>query len=75
MRSLIVHEATLFDDPPAQPGLTPDPKDDYIVALARAAGVDFIVSGDRHLPDMAAPQPPVVGQRVFLALLDATERR
>jgi predicted nucleic acid-binding protein len=75
VRSLIVHEATLFDDPPAQPGLTPDPKDDYIVALARAAGVDFIVSGDRHLPDMAAPQPPVVGQRVFLALLDATERR
>jgi hypothetical protein len=29
-------------------GLTPEPGDDYIVALARRAGAHFIVFGDQH---------------------------
>jgi len=32
--------ATVAEDPPPEPGLTPDPDDDYVVALARAADAD-----------------------------------
>ena len=31
---------------------TPDPDDDYLVALAQAADIDVIVSGDDHLSDV-----------------------
>jgi uncharacterized protein len=41
--------ATVCPDPPTIAGATPDPEDDYLVALAVAAGADAIVSGDRHL--------------------------
>lgn len=41
--------ATFVDDPPAVVGVTADPDDDYLVALARAAHADYLVSGDRHL--------------------------
>ncbi len=40
-RLAVAHIAQLAehrDDPPPEPGLTPDPKDDYLVALARATG-------------------------------------
>ena len=56
----------VIDDPPSGDVLTPDPKDDFIVALARAAGVDAIVSGDAHLLDLPAPSPPVLTPRAFL---------
>ena len=75
LRSLIVNEAMLFDDPPAQPGLTPDPKDDYLVALARAARCDVLVAGDEHLLGLVEPRPPVLSPRAFLAVLDATGQR
>ena len=41
--------ATICPDPPPLEGATPDPDDDYLVALALAARADVIVSGDRHL--------------------------
>ena len=75
LRSLVVHEADRFDDPPPQPGLTPDPKDDYLVALARAARCDVLVAGDAHLQQLAEPRPPVLTPRAFLALLDASGQR
>lgn len=62
-------DAVIVDDPPVQPGLTPDPDDDYLVALARAADADCLVSGDRHLLDLADPDPPVLAPRQFLGLL------
>lgn len=43
--------ATFVDDPGDQPAATRDPKDDYLVALARREGVDAIVSGDRDVID------------------------
>ncbi len=52
------------------PGLTADPDDDYLVALARAAGADYLVSGDRHLLELTDPEPPVLTPREFLALLE-----
>jgi uncharacterized protein len=58
--------ATLLPDPPAEPGLTADPGDDYLVALARAAGADCIVSGDAHLTELVDARPPVLTPRAFL---------
>jgi putative PIN family toxin of toxin-antitoxin system len=62
-------DATLLDDLPFETGLTPDPDDDYLVALARSADADYLVSGDRHLLDLSDPRPPVVSPRTFLELL------
>ncbi len=60
-----------FDDPVKPPALTSDPGDDYLVALAVAAGADAIVSGDRHLTELADPPVAVLIPR---ALLDRLER-
>jgi uncharacterized protein len=44
---------TLAADPPSPyPAVCRDPGDDYLVALARAAVVDALVSGDRDLFDL-----------------------
>ena len=75
LRSLVVREADLFDDPPPQPGLTPDPQDDYLVALARAARCDVLVAGDAYLQQLTEARPPVLTPRAFLALLDASGQR
>ena len=62
--------AVIIDDPPEPAALTPDPDDDYLIALARAGSADYLVSGDRHLTDLSDPDPPVLTPRQFLALLD-----
>ena len=48
--------AALVSDPEPDVfiGATPDPDDDYLVALATASGAGLIVSGDRHLLDLGA---------------------
>ncbi len=51
------------------PGLTPDPKDDYLVALARSAAAHFLVSGDPHLTELVNPRPPVLTPRAFLDIV------
>jgi uncharacterized protein len=61
--------ATFFPDPPSRPGLTPDPKDDYLVALARAAGVDYLVSGDPDLLNLSNARPPVINASAFASIL------
>ena len=67
-------DSVIVADPPQLPGVSPDPDDDYLVALARAAGADCLVSGDRHLLGLADPDPPVLSPRQFLDLLDARSR-
>ncbi len=64
-------QAELVDDPPAQPGLTPDPGDDYLVALARATAADLLVSGDRHFTGIVEADPPIITPRALVDLLDA----
>ena len=64
-------DAVTVADPPEPPGVAPDPDDDYLVALARVAGADYLVSGDRHLLGLTDPDPPVLSPRQFLDLLDA----
>ena len=67
----LAEDAVIADDQPAQPGLSPDPDDDYLIALARAAQADYLVSGDRHLLDLDDLVPPVLTPREFLDLLAA----
>ena len=52
---------------------TPDPDDDYLIALALSARADFIVSGDRHLTGWQDPKLPVLTPRQAVALLDELE--
>ncbi|HXF71369.1 MAG TPA: putative toxin-antitoxin system toxin component, PIN family [Actinomycetota bacterium] len=62
---LLAERAVVVLDPPAPP-VTPDPGDDYLVALARAARTDVLVSGDAHLTGLPDPDPPVLTSRGFL---------
>jgi putative PIN family toxin of toxin-antitoxin system len=57
-------DGVFVDDPDDLPRLTPDPKDDYLVALARAADA-LLVSGDAHLIGL----PGVMTPRDFLDAL------
>ena len=67
--TLLEQTATVVDDPPTIPGSSPDPGDDYLVALATGAAAHYLVSGDAHLTGLRRSQPPVVTPRGFLALL------
>jgi putative PIN family toxin of toxin-antitoxin system len=67
--SALAEDGIAFADPQAQPGARPDPGDDYLVALARAADADCIVSGDMHLTALNDPRPPVMTPREFLTSL------
>ncbi len=53
----------MLEDPASIPRVTPDPNDDYLVALARAAKVRFLVSGDPHLTGLQDADPPVLTPR------------
>jgi len=53
----------LADDPVDPPSVTRDPKDDYLVALARQESVDAIVSGDGDLLDAGLGEPAVWSPR------------
>ena len=48
--------ALAFDSPPIPPTILQDPQDDAVLACARAAHADAIVSGDRHLLDLKSFQ-------------------
>lgn len=63
----LVDVAEVVADPPSTAIHTSDPDDDYLVALALAARVDVLVSGDRHLTDLASSSVPVQTPRDFLA--------
>ena len=57
--------AAIVDDPTDLPSATRDPKDDYLVALARREEVDAMVSGDRDLLDADIERPAVWTPREF----------
>lgn len=64
-------QADLLDDPGSAPSVrSPDPDDDYLIALAEAAPA-VIVSGDSDLQGLAE-QIPVYTPAAFLALLAQT---
>jgi uncharacterized protein len=65
----IRYAGVLLNDPPRERRLTPDPGDDYLVALAQSTDADLIVSGDRHLTELRNPRPPVLSPKEFLEQL------
>ncbi len=63
---LIRVEGTVLEDPkPSGVSMTDDPGDEYLVALARAARADVLVSGDPDLLKLRA-RIPVRSPREFL---------
>jgi uncharacterized protein len=63
-------EGLFVDDPDDPPSVTPDPDDDYLVALAVEGRADVIVSGDSHLTDLVDPAVAVLRPREFLDELE-----
>ena len=61
----VVHDA-----PQPWPVVSRDPKDDYLAALARAAVVDAIISGDGDLTSLVKLVPTVFTPAGFLALIN-----
>lgn len=68
----LVDVSEVVADPPSTAVHTRDPDDDYLVALALAARVDVLVSGDRHLTDFAGSSVLVQTPRDFLARVGET---
>jgi putative PIN family toxin of toxin-antitoxin system len=59
----VIDRATMVED--AAPGSvrTADADDDYLIALAQAHSADAVVSGDRHLLDVASSELMVLTPR------------
>jgi putative PIN family toxin of toxin-antitoxin system len=70
-------KALMRPDPADRQQVCRDPKDDYLVALARSVGVLYLISGDRDLTEIPNAVPPVLRPHEFLAVLDLphSERR
>lgn len=66
--------AIQMPDPESVEETTRDRNDDYLVALARTANADLIVSGDRDLTEWAEQQPPVVTPAEFEAMWARDDR-
>ena len=65
-------EGELTEDPDVRAGVTADPGDDYLVALARHAGADCLVSGDPDLTALRLDDLEVLAPAEFLARLRGT---
>ena len=65
----LFHNATVLADPAEPESVSRDPGDDYLVALARAAAVHVLVSGDKDLLGLGLPDLKIVSPREFLDLL------
>ncbi len=65
----IAEAGTFTDDPTDIKATVRDPDDDYLVALAREAKAEAIVSGDRDLLDHPALKPAAISPREACDLL------
>jgi predicted nucleic acid-binding protein len=71
----LAHEALMFDDPEDPPRVVPDdPRDDYLVALAEAAGAEALVIGNRHFEKVNIKGIPILSPREFLWSLNFLAR-
>ena len=66
--------AAVLPDPVSPPRVLRDPTDDYLVALARAADAEAIVTGDRDLLDHEGLEPPALTAREACAQLGLLDR-
>jgi uncharacterized protein len=69
----IAETATMLPDPIDPEPVLRDPKDDYLLALARTAKADFIVTGDKDLLEHIDLQPPAINARNACELLGLIE--
>jgi putative PIN family toxin of toxin-antitoxin system len=69
----IAEVSTMLDDPADPEPLLRDPTDDYLVALARAAEAEVIVTGDKDLLDHPGLRPLAINARQACELLGLTE--
>jgi len=60
----------MVPNPGEIPAASPDPDDDYLIALARIGRAQAIVSGDAHLLDMASLEPRVLSPAAFATLVE-----
>ena len=65
--------ADVVTDPAPIAATTRDADDDYLVALAREHGVDWIVTGDKDLLEWEDQTPPVITPAVFEQMLESTD--
>ncbi|MGD0372608.1 MAG: putative toxin-antitoxin system toxin component, PIN family [Candidatus Dormibacteria bacterium] len=66
---VIRRRAITVENPVIAEAVTRDPGDDYVIALAQAANVDHLVSGDKDLTSLGTVSPPVLSPGAFLDLL------
>jgi len=64
--AVLAEEAIMVDDVPSPSKPSPDPADDYLLALTSSAVADYLVSGDSHLTGLTDPIPPIVTPRQFI---------
>lgn len=69
--ALFARRGIRVEDPAERDRVAPDPKDDYLLALARASGARVLVSGDAHLTELKLATIHVVTPRTFLDTLRA----
>ena len=67
--TLLRTTAVQADDPEVIGALSPDPGDDYLVALAEAVRADCLVSGDKHLLGLTRSSLKVLNPAGFLETL------
>lgn len=66
-----ISEGTIhLPDPDAPEPVLRDSNDDYLVALARTAGAEAIVTGDRDLLEHPGLVPPAITTRAACELLE-----
>jgi uncharacterized protein len=65
----IAEAATIVDDPVDVEAILRDRDDDYLIALARQADAEAIVTGDRDLLDHSDLTPPAISARAACELL------
>jgi putative PIN family toxin of toxin-antitoxin system len=66
--STIERVAVMLDDPVDPEPVLRDSSDDYLLALARSAKAEAIITGDKDLLDHASLRPPAISAR------EATDR-
>lgn len=61
--------ADVMPDPVEVEAITRDVDDDYLVALAREHGADYIVTGDKDLLEWPDQRPPVLTPAAFVEMV------
>jgi uncharacterized protein len=71
----IASACTTLPDPAQVAAILRDPKDDYLVALARIAKAEWIITGDKDLLEHIDLEPPAISARNACELLGLIELR